>query len=307
MKIFHAILIVLNFLLAIACIAFGYFLFDQREIFKKRLAVMQTHASDMAAALKWGDHKIHLDKELPERFGNWSLERDADEEKMVRDIQDYQRVHLGLKQMEQVASDRVATMISNKEEWDEMDRRLSTTNGVLADTRIERDDWNNKYDDEVDAHDSTKGELQDALAKIQGLEGQILSLQAELTMRDEEIAKRDTEIGKLKVDLEGCYADALSLEEQLRACRTDTDTATGDVIAKVVAYEPQWNFVVINAGRDDAVKESSIALVHRGPKLIGKVNISRVSDEVCIGQILREWITEGESIQPGDGIMFAGR
>jgi len=265
---------------------------------------MEDHAGRMATSLRWGDYGTHLDKERPDRFGDWSIEREADEEKMKRDLMDYQRLSFGLKDMENVAKNRVETMISNKEQWDIMDQRLADTNSVLATTIIERDDWNSKFDDEVDAHDSTKGELQDALSKIQSLEGQILGLQSELTMRDEEIAKRDQDIGKLKVDLDQEKAEALALAEQLRACREGEQTATEDVIAHVVMHEPQWNFVVIDAGKEENVKESSEALVHRGDKLVGKVRISRVEDNVCIGQILREWTPAGETIQPNDGIMF---
>lgn len=304
MNIFHKILIFLNFLLAIATIVLGYFLFDQREIFKQRMAGLEQSADKMATALKWGEYGVHGDRDQPERFGSWPLERQDDKKKMMRDIQDYQRLSFGLKEMEAVAKDRVRTMINNKEQWDVMDQRLADTNNVLAATIVERDDWTRKFEDESDAHDATKGELQDALSKIQTLEGQILGLQSEVTMRDEEIAKRDQQIGKLEVELDQEKAEALSLAEQLRACREDGETVSDDIIAKVVMHEPTWNFVVIDAGRESNVKESSEALVHRGDKLVGKVKISRVEENVCIGQILRDWTPPGESIRPSDGIIF---
>lgn len=309
MNIFHKILIILNFLLALATIWFGYCLFDQREIFKARMDTFETHAKGMATALQWGDYGAHPDQDRQGRYGDWAAEDDKDdqvgEEAMINDLKDYTRVHIGLKNMEVVAKDRVETMIENKIEWDKMDVRMAATNQTLATTRIKRDEWNQKFDDEVSAHDETKGNLQDAMAKISQLEGEIVGLKSDITRLEEDVTVRDQKIGELEVEIEELAADALRLKEELIACQTRGNTEiVEDVVARVVAFEPQWNFVVIDAGRTQAVKEKAIAMVHRGDKLVGKVNISRVGSDVSIGQVLSEWIPEGETIQPGDGIMF---
>jgi len=306
MNIFHKILIILNFLLAIATIWFGYSLFDQREIFKARMDTFETHAQTMANALQWGDHGAHPDQERQDRYGDWAAEDDTVGEKaMINDLKDYTRVHIGLKNMEAVAEDRVETMIENKIEWDKMDVRMAATNQTLATTRLKRDEWNQKFDDEVSAHDETKGKLQDATSKIGNLEGQIVGLKGDITRLEDDVTARDGKIGELEVEIEELAADALRLKEELIACQTRGNTEiVEDVVARVVAFEPQWNFVVIDAGRTQAVKEKAIAMVHRGDKLVGKVNISRVGSDVSIGQVLSEWIPEGETIQAGDGIMF---
>lgn len=310
MNIFHKILIILNFLLALATIWFGYCLFDQREIFKARMQTFETHAQAMASSLRWTDFQA-FDENKKERYGNWPLEFNIDEpnvnpkKDMVRDLQDYTRLHIGLQEMENIAKDRVETLIENKLGWDTMDARLAGTNQVLATTRIERDDWNKKYEDEVSAHDETKANLQDAMAKIATLEGEIIGLKSEIVSLQEEVNLRNVKIGELELELEGLAADALRLQEELIACRTKGNTEIiDDVVARVIAFEPQWNFVVIDAGRAQSVKEKAIAMVHRGDKLVGKVNISRVGSDVSIGQVLSDWIPEGETIQPGDGIMF---
>jgi len=306
MNIFHKILIILNFLLALATIWFGYSLFDQREIFKARMATFETHANAMATSLQWGDYGAHPDQDRQDRYGDWATEDSKlGPRAMNDDLKDYTRVHIGLKNMESVAKDRVETMIENKIEWDKMDVRMAATNQTLATTRLERDDWNQKFDDEESAHDETKGLLQDANSKISQLEGEIVGLKTDITRLEEDVSARNLKIGDLEVEIEVLAADALRLKEELIACQTSGNTEiVEDVVARVVAFEPQWNFVVIDAGRTKAVKEQAIAMVHRGDKLVGKVNISRVGDDVSIGQVLSEWIPEGETIQPGDGIMF---
>jgi len=202
MNIFHKILIILNFLLAIATIAKG-----------------------MANALRWGDHGGHGDQDRQDRYGDWAAEDDVVGEKaMINDLKDYTRVHIGLKNMEEVAKDRVETMIENKLAWDDMDRKLAITNRTLATTIIERDDWNKKYDDEESAHDETKGNLQDAMAKITQLDGEIVGLKTDITRLEQDVTDRDGKIGELEVEIEELAADALRLKEELIACQTRGNT-----------------------------------------------------------------------------------
>ena len=320
MNVFHKILIILLFFVAVASVVMGYMLFDQREVLKERLLVHEAHAERLADELDWGEfEKFKLGNpslvNLPERFGGWSTESEykskGDNSKRslaLRNIQDYQRLDDGLRDMELVARDRVASLIENKKQWDTMDRRLSETNGVLSDTKIDLANTRQELADEQDAHSDTKDSLARAEAKIADLDGQIIALKGNIDKLDEQLQMKGQEIAKLNVELDGCFAEALECEEQLLICRSNkggTTDAEEDIIANVVAVEEEWNFVVINVGNANApVRENSVAMVHREDELIGKIHITKVGDTTAIGQILGDWNTQGVKIRPGDGVMF---
>lgn len=75
-----------------------------------------------------------------------------------------------------------------------------------------------------------------------------------------------------------------------------------DLNAKVLAVDPKWSFVVLDAGEDQGVFERGELLVSRGGKLVGKVRISRVEKNRCVANIMDGWnlaqLQEGDQAFP---------
>jgi hypothetical protein len=72
---------------------------------------------------------------------------------------------------------------------------------------------------------------------------------------------------------------------------------------KVLATDPKWQFVVLDAGESRGVKERGELLVSREGKLIGKVAIRRVEKDRCVADIVPGW-NLGE-IREGDKFIAA--
>jgi cell shape-determining protein MreC len=75
-----------------------------------------------------------------------------------------------------------------------------------------------------------------------------------------------------------------------------------DLNAKVLAVDPKWRFVVLDAGEEQGVFEHGELLVSRGGKLVGKVRISRVEKNRCVANIMDGWnlaeLLEGDQAIP---------
>jgi DNA-binding protein H-NS len=70
----------------------------------------------------------------------------------------------------------------------------------------------------------------------------------------------------------------------------------------VVAVDPRWEFVVLDIGENQDVREGGVLKVHRDGKLLGKVKVRTVFPDKCIANILPEW-KFGE-IREGDQVLY---
>jgi hypothetical protein len=75
-----------------------------------------------------------------------------------------------------------------------------------------------------------------------------------------------------------------------------------DLSTKVLAVDPKWRFVVLDAGEDQGVFERGELLVSRGGKLVAKIRVSRVEKNRCIANVMDGWalseLMEGDRAFP---------
>ena len=71
---------------------------------------------------------------------------------------------------------------------------------------------------------------------------------------------------------------------------------------KVVVTDPKWNFVVLDIGQDQHVKEYGELLVNRNGKLVAKIKVRSVQKERSIANVMPGWqlgeIMEGDTVIP---------
>jgi hypothetical protein len=71
---------------------------------------------------------------------------------------------------------------------------------------------------------------------------------------------------------------------------------------KVLVTDPKWNFVVLNIGFDQGVKEYGELLVNRNGKLVAKVIIRSAQKDRCIANVMPGWqlgeVMEGDQVTP---------
>lgn len=305
MKTFHKTIIALNLVLAIVVALFAVSLFDQREIFKERILTLEGHAKTMSTTLEWGEFGVHDDQTRPERFGDWSVEDVAEAERMRDQIQQYDRMHIGLTQLEQVAADRFATMIANKKGWDATEGELGETDAELAATRVALEALQNQYQAVLAAHADTKDDLSEAKRGILALQGELINRDQQIAERDDQLAAHEVSIAQRDLELQACNKEwQHEVEQRILCCAGPDPVPSDDLEAKVVAMDEEMNFVVVDVGSDKRIKKHGTALIHRNGELVGKIAISRVGNDNSIGQILNDWTTENMTIQTGDEVLF---
>ncbi len=74
--------------------------------------------------------------------------------------------------------------------------------------------------------------------------------------------------------------------------------------ATIIAVDPKYDFVVLNAGGNQGIVEGAKLLVNRDGKLLGKVKITSVEPNRSIANMLPEWKQEGAEIMEGDQVFF---
>ncbi len=70
---------------------------------------------------------------------------------------------------------------------------------------------------------------------------------------------------------------------------------------RVLAVDPQWDFVILDLGRTHGAVERGELLVNRDGKLVAKVRISQVEEDRSIANILPEW--KQTDVQVGDQVL----
>ena len=220
---------------------------------------------------------------------------------------------------------------------------LITTQGQLATTKTSL----KKSEDELVAAKVTIEEKdKDIIAKkgeIDGLGAKLKEASDSLAVKTEELDKLKIALGgnndkgpdveqmkaefeatkKAKADLEVKVAEltqvqdtlnkqlgdekskAASAETQVKAYKQNY-TRQG-VTGTVLAYNPGWNFVVLSIGDKQSLKAGKEMVVTRGGQMVAKVRVTSVEPSTSIADIIPSSVAKGQSVQPGDSVVYEGR
>jgi hypothetical protein len=74
--------------------------------------------------------------------------------------------------------------------------------------------------------------------------------------------------------------------------------------ATVVAVDPKYDFVVLDAGGNQGILEGAKMLVNRNGNLVGKIKITSVEPTRSVANVLPEWKQAGNDIMEGDQVFF---
>ncbi len=135
------------------------------------------------------------------------------------------------------------------------------------------------------------------VAEVATLEAKVTELEAAVAATEEE-----KNILMAKVEEERSAAEALRAAEERRV---------GGIMAKglqgrVLAYNPAWNFVVINIGDRQGAAANAEMLVMRGSTMVGRIRITSVEPSSSIADVLPTTVAAGFQIQPGDTVIYPG-
>lgn len=111
-----------------------------------------------------------------------------------------------------------------------------------------------------------------------------------------------TEIDKLNMQ-KAAQLSRVGDQEEYQIKRAQK-IALGELEAVIVAVNPEWGFVMVNAGRAHGVEPDSSLLIKRGNARIGRLRIINLQENVCVCDIVKGSVPRGMKIDVGDSVIF---
>ena len=161
-------------------------------------------------------------------------------------------------------------------------KRANELSDNLAKTSHERDDARNEL-----ASYKTSGFTPEQVAKL----GRTLKeSQDMIEAGNQEKAVLQKAIGRLK--------SRLAIYEE-----PNTDIVLrADLKGKILVVDPKWDFVVLNIGEDQGLKQDGELLVSRNGKLVAKVIVRTIEKDRSIANLVPGWklgeVIEGDEVSP---------
>jgi hypothetical protein len=162
--------------------------------------------------------------------------------------------------------------------------------------------------------------------KVAELEDTLISRNTQITRQQNEITELETANEELTFQADGLrnemqltLAKLSDAEQQARYWREEYDkevqsisrrAASGDPLAqestvdftgRVLLVMEDWNFVIIDGGKNSELADNVVLLIHRGEEPVGKIRVRRVEDQVAVADIVQSW--EGRSPIVGDEVV----
>jgi hypothetical protein len=127
-------------------------------------------------------------------------------------------------------------------------------------------------------------------------------------MEPEQIMTAAAEIKSLRNDLKTAQETNNALVAEVTRL---TPVGDGEIVrlpadlkAKVIAADPKWRFIVLDAGENQGVLKNGELLVSREGKLVAKVKVTRVQNDRCVADLMPGWelaeILEGDVVIPAN-------
>lgn len=185
----------------------------------------------------------------------------------------------------------------------ELERLKANKNKLLLaenDLKTAQTDLEDKLKKKVDLETKLGGLPKDVkpetLAEdINRMKKEQADLEAQAAMKADEVKKEDEKIAvenKKLADVNQKIADRRKLFER------------NAMQARVVAVNPDWGFVVIDAGKNDGINEATKLLVTRGRQTVGKISVLNVQNGTSVAGIVNDAIVGGTNILPGDRVIL---
>ena len=224
--------------------------------------------------------------------------------------------------------DKITTFMSQRDDYhtqrDTVQGELNTTNRILVVTQANLKQTQQDLADTKDqlatetklAADETRkaNDLSDKLAKTtqerDDAQGQLGAYKATLLTPDQ-VLHLNRDLKEAQGTIEAINEEKTVLErknERLQA-RLDKYEGTNEFVilpaslhGKILVVDPKWDFVVLNVGDDQGVKENGELLVSREGKLVAKVIVRTIEKDRCIANLVPGWklgeLIEGDEVTP---------
>jgi cell shape-determining protein MreC len=224
--------------------------------------------------------------------------------------------------------DKINTLVTdrntNRDGWHATQAALTQTNKVLVKTQ---GDLKQTQQDLADTQAERDKAVANALAQVKRADQ--LSTQLAKTTQERDDAQSNLEaykvtgltaeqVTKLNRTLkdtqdlvEVAKQEYAVLEHDRNRIKAELDTLVGtntvitlraDLKGKILVVDPKWDFVVLDIGDEQGVKQDGELLVSRDGKLVAKVIVRTIEKDRCIANIVPGWklgeVIEGDEVSP---------
>lgn len=268
-------LVVVLLLLSIVSLVLGIMLFSQREILKGRTQKLELAAAKVAENVRM------------ENFNAAALK-------------EFDRMDAPLNELATVADIQYEDLQNTKQDLDKTRQDLAQTQEQLGNTKAQLADAQSEIGDLRSEIETKDVELAQSRGRVEQLEQDKANLQLEVDDLNEKMVKAEEK----ERDLQDQFA---TLDNALKRCEEASGKMGAHALptglsGRILVVNPYWNFVVLDIGSEAGLGLSNEMLIHRGDKLVGRVRISEVTDNMAIADILGDW--QQDEVQEGDHVLF---
>ena len=134
-------------------------------------------------------------------------------------------------------------------------------------------------------------------------------LQMNLTMLEETLSTNETTINSLTMKVtelmskQKVQISRVGNEEEHQLDRK-VRLALGGLESTVIAVNPDWGFVIVNAGRNHGVEPDQSLLVKRGNVRIASLRLVNIQDNVSVCDVVKGSLVKGMNVDAGDKVIF---
>jgi multidrug efflux pump subunit AcrA (membrane-fusion protein) len=227
-----------------------------------------------------------------------------------------------------VVKDKINTLVTdrntNRDNYHATQAALSKTNAILVKTEATLKQTEQNLADTQAERDKAVASLATQTKRANDLSDKLVKTTQERDDAQNQLASYKTtgftpeQVAKLGRTLKEKQdaIDAGNLEKTLLAKKIDrlqtrlqkyegTNTVVtlrADLLGKILVVDPKWEFVVLNIGEDQGVKEDGELLVSRDGKLVAKVIVRTLEKNRSIANLVPGWklgeVIEGDEVSP---------
>ena len=227
-----------------------------------------------------------------------------------------------------VVKDKINTLVAdrntNRDNWHSTQAQLAQTNAVLVKTQGTLKQTQQDLADTQSERDKAVATAAAQTKRADGLADQLAKTTKERDDAQNELASYKAtgmtpdQIGKLTHSIKDLQEAIVALNEEKNVLEhardrlqarlliyegTNTDIVLrADLKGKILVVDPKWDFVVLNIGDDQGVKQNSELLVSRDGKLVAKVVVRSLEKDRCIANVIPGWklgeVIEGDEVSP---------
>lgn len=286
-------LVILLFALSVTALVLGIILFQQRETLKGRTQKLEMAAKQVAATLEKDDTNPDVKLTLPDdQLKTYQAKpggpptMDGPLNQMVSAAQ-HQLIRLNNTRTE--LADTKTTLANTRETLKTTSNDLVAAQGTIKDQNAT-----------IEARNATINEKEVAIQKLEKEKSDLLA--------NVETLKQQTD------DLEAENRDLTDANAVLQAKVVELDKMVNPELRKaaipkgqlgIVAYvNPEWNFVIVRMTPQNAklIMPDLDLLIHRSARLVGKVRVQTVVDNLAVAEIVSDW--QQMPCEKGDYVMY---